>query len=82
MFGTVSCGGRPVRAYRASHCGLMMASGACRAIVRRSVRSGIWGLPQSRECENVQSAVRIRPAAPAALARSSRAAIWSRVPHQ
>jgi len=40
------------------------------------------GLPQSRPCENVQSSVRMSPAAPAARARSTRASIASRVPAQ
>jgi hypothetical protein len=48
----------------------------------RSSLSGIQGLPQSRLCENVQSSVTISPRAPAAFARSIRAAICSRPPAQ
>ena len=48
----------------------------------RSIFSGMRGLPQSRPFENDQSSVAIRPTAPAARARSIRASIWSRVPHQ
>jgi hypothetical protein len=51
-------------------------------MVARSIRSGIFGLPQSRPLANVQSRVRIRPTAPAARARSTRASIWSRPPIQ
>ena len=50
--------------------------------MRRSIFSGIFGLPQSRLWENVQSSVTIIPTAPAARARSIRAAICSREPHQ
>src|ERR1700758_3062049 len=48
----------------------------------RSIRSGIFGLPQSRALSNVQSRVMISPAAPAARARCTRASIWSRPPIQ
>ena len=41
-------------------------------MVRRSICSGILGLPQSRPCENDQSVVTIRPTAPACRARSTR----------
>ena len=60
-------------AQRYSQRGRRSTSGASRAIVRRSSCSGMDGLPQSRPCENVQSSVRMRPAAPAARARSTRA---------
>src|SRR5215469_936295 len=75
MFGTVRSGSFLVRANEASHAGRRSTSGACRNAVRKSIRSGICGLPQSRECENVQSSVRIRPTAPAARARCIRARI-------
>src|ERR1700756_5528867 len=51
-------------------------------MVARSIRSGIFGLPQSRARSNVQSSVAISPTAPAARARSTRAAISSRLPTQ
>ncbi len=82
MFGTPRSGGPPARAYRASQRGRTIASGACRIIVRRSIRCGIVGLPQSRACEKVQSVVTISPTAPAARARSTRARIRSRPPDQ
>ena len=44
--------------------------------------SGMGGLPQSRECEKVQSSVTMSPVTPAARARSRRAHICSRVPAQ
>ena len=69
-------------AYASSQCGRMIVSGANDSIVLRSSESGIVGLPQSRPCENCQSSVTINPATPAALARSSRSQIRSRVPHQ
>jgi hypothetical protein len=47
--------------------------GAYRTMVARSIRSGIFGLPQSRALSNVQSSVAISPTAPAARARSTRA---------
>ena len=53
-----------------------------RTVVRRSICSGIFGLPQSRPCEKLQSVVAIRPTAPAARARSTRAAIASLPPSQ
>ncbi len=60
----------------------MRPSGACRSISRSVIFSGICGLPQSRPKENDQSSVTIRPTAPAARARSIRAAMSSRVPTQ
>ena len=60
----------------------MIASGESRRMVRRFISSGIFGLPQSRPWENVQSVVTIRPAAPARRARSTRSAIASRPPSQ
>ncbi len=59
-----------------------MPSGARRTRVRRSIFSGIVGLPQSRPLENDQSRVTIRPWAQARRARSIRWAIWSRLPDQ
>ena len=59
-----------------------MPSGARRARVRRSIFSGIAGLPQSRPLANDQSRVTIRPLAPACRARSIRWMIWSLVPDQ
>src|SRR5689334_7056576 len=82
MFGTVRSGGPKVRAYRASHSGRATACGAYRTMVARFIRSGIAGLPQSRPLANVQSRVRIRPTAPAARARSTRASISARPPTQ
>src|ERR1700750_1559814 len=51
-------------------------------MVARLIRSGIFGLPQSRPLANVQSKVRISPTAPAARARSTRASISARPPIQ
>jgi hypothetical protein len=51
-------------------------------MVSRFIRSGIFGLPQSRPLANVQSKVRISPTAPAARARSTRASISARPPIQ
>src|SRR5260370_4516257 len=51
-------------------------------MVARSIRSGIFGLPQSRALSNVQSSVAISPTGPAARARSTRASISSRLPTQ
>src|SRR5580693_2236665 len=82
MFGTFRSGGRRVRAYRASHCGRARACGAYRSMVARSIRCGIFGLPQSRPVSNVQSRVMISPTAPAARARSTRASISARPPIQ
>jgi hypothetical protein len=65
-----------------NHCGRGSASGRSRIAVRRSILSGIFGLPQSRLWQNVQSSVTISPTAPAARARSIRAAICSRLPAQ
>ena len=69
-----------------AHCrsqrGRVRPSGSIRTVVRRSMCSGIFGLPQSRPCEKLQSVVTIRPTAPAARARSTRAAIASRPPSQ
>ena len=48
----------------------------------RSIRCGIFGLPQSRPVSNVQSKVMISPTAPAARARSTRASISARPPIQ
>ena len=59
-----------------------MPSGAKRIMARRSIFSGIAGLPQSRPLENDQSRVTIRPLAPACRARSVRCTIWSLVPDQ
>ena len=48
-----------------AHChsqrGLVSPSGIIRTVVRRSICSGIFGLPQSRPCEKLQSVVTIRP---------------------
>ena len=49
-----------------------MPSGARRSKVRRSIFSGIAGLPQSLPLENDQSRVTIRLLAPAWRARSVR----------
>src|SRR6478752_1452867 len=69
-----------------AHCisqrGRVNASGIIVRTVLRSIRSGILGLPQSRPCEKLQSVVTIRPTAPAARARSTRAAMASRLPSQ
>ena len=62
--------------------GLVSPSGSIRTVVRRFICSGIFGLPQSRPCEKLQSVVTIRPTAPASRARSTRAAIASRPPSQ
>ena len=51
-------------------------------MVRRFICSGIFGLPQSRPCEKLQSVVAIMPTAPASLARCTRSAIASRPPSQ
>ncbi len=51
-------------------------------MVRTFIASGMVGLPQSRPWENDQSSVAMRPTAPAARARSTRAMIWSRDPIQ
>ena len=51
-------------------------------MVLRFIASGMTGEPQSRPIENDQSSVTIRPTAPARLARSIRASIWSLVPAQ
>ena len=51
-------------------------------MVRRSTCCGIFGLPQSRLCENDQSKVTIRPTQPAARVRSIRATIASLPPDQ
>jgi len=51
-------------------------------IALKLIRSGICGLPQSRPIENDQSVVTMSAFAPAALARSMRWAICSRVPIQ
>ncbi len=59
-----------------------MPSGASRIRVRRSIFSGIAGLPQSRPLENDQSRVTIRALAPAWRARSVRWMIWSLLPDQ
>jgi hypothetical protein len=82
MFGTVRSGGWPVLAQLNSQCGRTSASGAKRTIVLKSSWSGMLGLPQSRLWENDQSSVRIKPAAPAALARSIRCTSCSFEPHQ
>src|SRR5215213_11307723 len=69
-----------------AHCrsqpGLVSPSGSIRTVVRRFMGSGIFGLPQSRPCAKLQSVVAIKPTAPAALARSTRAAIASLPPSQ
>ena len=65
-------GARPAR--RASAAGRAPRARSAPSSCRSSC-SGIVGLPQSRPCENVQSSVTISPAAPAARARSTRAAI-------
>lgn len=57
-------------------------SGANFTAVRRSMRSGIGGLPQSRPLENDQSRVAMSALAPAALARSMRCVMESRLPIQ
>ena len=82
MFGTVRSGGRPVFAHSLNQRGRMSASGSIFAIVLKSSCSGICGLPQSRPCENDQSSVAIRPTAPAAFARCTRARMSSREPAQ
>ena len=82
MFGVVRSGHFPVRAKESNQRGWARASGAKRTMARRSTVSGMVGLPQSRPCEKDQSKVAMRPTAPAARARSTRAAIWSRVPIQ
>ena len=82
MFGVVRSGYLPVRANESNQAGWASASGAKRSIAFRSTVSGMVGLPQSRPCENDQSSVAMRPTAPAARARSTRSAIWSRVPIQ
>ena len=51
-------------------------------MVGTSIFSGILGLPQSRPWLKLQSVVTISPTAPAALARSTLAAIASRSPSQ
>ena len=71
-----------MRAKDSSQAGWARASGAKRSIALRSTVSGMVGLPQSRPCEKDQSRVAMRPTAPAARARSTRSAIWSRVPIQ
>ena len=69
-----------------AHCniqrGRVSPSGIILTVVRRSIFSGIFGLPQSRPCEKLQSVVTISPTAPAARARSTLAAIASRPPSQ
>ncbi|SKS20399.1 Uncharacterised protein [Mycobacteroides abscessus subsp. abscessus] len=65
-----------------SQLGLVTTSGANRIIDRRSIFSGMAGLPQSRPCEKLQSRVAIRPTAPASLARWMRCATSSRPPSQ
>ena len=65
-----------------SHRGRVRPSGSIRTVVRRSMFSGIFGLPQSRPWAKHQSVVAISPTAPAARARSTRAAIASRPPSQ
>ena len=82
MFGVVRSGYFPVRAKERSQRGWARASGAKRSMARRFTVSGMVGLPQSRPWEKDQSNVAMRPTAPAARARSTRAAIWSRVPIQ
>ena len=82
MLGVVRSGALPVLAKDQNHRGWDSASGAKRSIVRRSTVSGMVGLPQSRPWENDQSRVAMRPTAPAARARSTRAWICSRVPIQ
>ena len=82
MLGVVRSGAFPVLANDQNHRGLARASGAKRSIARRFTVSGMVGLPQSRPCEKDQSRVAMSPTAPAARARSMRAAIWSRVPIQ
>ena len=73
---------RSSRAKRSAHRGRRAISGAwCRAVLM-SIDSGMAGLPQSRPWENDQSRVTMRPATPARLARSMRAVMSSRVPHQ
>jgi hypothetical protein len=51
-------------------------------MVRRSIFSGIDGLPQSRPLENDQSSVTISALAPARRARSIRCTIASLLPDQ
>ena len=72
----------PVLANDQNHRGWVRASGANLSMVRRFIDSGMAGLPQSRPCENDQSSVAMSPTAPAARARSARAAMSSREPIQ
>ena len=71
-----------VLAHCSNQLGRVNPSGIIRTVVRRSISSGIIGLPQSRPWEKLQSVVTMIPTAPAALARSTRAAIASRPPSQ
>src|SRR4029077_8673118 len=57
-----------VLAHWYTHLGRVSPSGSIRTVVRRSISSGILGLPQSRPCEKLQWVVTMRPTAPAARA--------------
>ena len=82
MFGTVRSGSPPDRSHWLTYPGRVRPSGASRSRARRSIFSGMAGLPQSRPLENDQSRVTIRARAPAARARSIRCTIASLLPHQ
>ena len=72
----------PVLSQEYSQAGRASAPGACRSISGSAIFSGILGDPQSRPKENDQSSVTMTPTAPAARARSMRAAMSSRGPTQ
>ena len=80
--GTRMSGGRSVFAHCQSQPGLVRPVGSIRTVVRRFISSGIFGLPQSRPWEKLQSVVRIKPTAPASRARWARLAMASRSPSQ
>ena len=61
---------------------LVRPVGSIRTVVRRFISSGIFGLPQSRPWEKLQSVVRIKPTATASRARWARLAMASRSPSQ
>src|SRR5207302_8138906 len=82
MFGTVRSGRPPCRSQSSTEPGRVSPSGSRRTRVRRSIFSGISGLPQSLPLLNDQSSVTIRALDPATDARSVLLRILSLSPDQ